>query len=181
MTCCCNKAITPNAPKLIPSSPPARPSIPSEILTALPVATTANANNGTINQPIFTSPTNGTWKLATPSLAKKKQPSTTPINVISANFTGLRRPAAPPPKPRRLIMSSISPTIPPPTNAARGSQVCARSKLKKIVTTKIEITPITPAIVGMFRRNFAAWNLAKTFSFFPSVLSDLWRFQKRYR
>jgi cell division protein FtsW len=93
------------------------------LFTALPVATTANANNGTINQPIFTSPTNGTWKLATPSLAKKNQPRTTPINVISANFTGLRSPAAPPPKPRRLMISSISPTIPPPTNAARGSQV----------------------------------------------------------
>jgi cell division protein FtsI/penicillin-binding protein 2 len=35
-------------------------------------------------------------------LAKKNQPSTTPINVISANFTGLRSPAAPPPKPRRI-------------------------------------------------------------------------------
>ncbi len=150
------------------------------MFTALPVATTTNANNGTMNQPKFQLPINGTWITSTPSFAKKYHPRTNPIMVIIANFKFERSPATPLPDPRILIMSSKSPTSAPPISAASGNHVWPRSKLKS-VTIVIESTNISPAIVGILRVNLFAWSLLKTVNASPVVLLVRCFFQNLYR
>ena len=75
--------------------PPDRPSSPSDILTALLVATTAKAKMIVVqNTPILKSPINGTKISVQPSLDEKNQPSASPTTEIKKNLTGPRSPAA---------------------------------------------------------------------------------------
>ncbi len=162
--------MAPNALNAEDRSPPARPSRPSLMLTALPVATTAKAKTGTMSQPRAMSPMKGTNTVSNPSLYAKNQPNTSPRTVMRMNFKLERSPATPVPAPRRLMMSSSSPTAPPPTRAANGSHVWARSRLNPSVTAVTAMTAMIPAMVGMLRLNFSLCNLVNTSNFSPVVL-----------
>ena len=146
--------------------------MPSEIFTALPVATIAKATTNVIaTQPIsIECPSkNGMFSAVQPSFTEKNQPNARPNAEIIANFTGARSPATAF-LPNKLITSSIKPIKPPPTKAATGIQVCSRIRQLHAKITVGTVTKNTmPAIVGKCLFIFFACSLFITVNSSPVI------------